>query len=67
MAGIDPIFISVKDAAAALAVAPMTVYRLLDQQVIASQYQGRKRLVLVESLREYAANLPTSPPESVSA
>jgi len=67
MAGIDPIFVSVKDAAAALGLSPMAVYRLLDQQAIASQYQGRKRLVSVESLREYAAGLPTTPPESVSA
>jgi len=61
--GIDPITISVKDAAAALGVAPMTIYRLCDQGVIQSGYQGRKRLVYVASLREYADNLPTAPTE----
>lgn len=59
--GIDPIFISVKDAARALALAPYSVYQLLDQQKIESRYEGRRRLVLVASLREYAANLPSMP------
>ena len=67
MAKIDPISISVKDAAATLGVSPMTVYRLCDAQAIESVYLGRKRLVLVASLREYAANLPTTAPESESA
>ena len=69
MAKIDPISISVKDAAEALGVHPMTIYRLCDQQAIKSAYLGRKRLVDVESLREYAANLPATPPapEDVSA
>jgi len=67
MAKIDPISISVKDAAEALGVSPMQIYRLCDKQAIESVYQGRKRLVLVASLREYVAGLPTTPPESVSA
>lgn len=62
---IDPIFISVKEAAQALSLAPWSVYRLLDDQRIASQYHGSKRLVVVESLREYAASLPTTPPAPV--
>ena len=57
---IDPIFVSVKEAAAALSLKPATVYELLDEKRIASRYEGRRRLVLVDSLREYAANLPTS-------
>jgi len=70
MAGIDPIYISIKEAADALGVNPMTIYRLCDKQLIENRYQGRKRLVSVESLREYAADLPTTPPappESASA
>lgn len=63
---IDPIFISVKEAAEALSLSPWKVYRLLDSDAIASQYEGSKRLVLVESLREYAANLPTTKPERVA-
>lgn len=62
MAKIDPISISVKDAAEAMGVSSMQIYRLCDKQLIESVYEGRKRLVLVASLREYVANLPTSAP-----
>lgn len=64
-----PITVSVKDAAAKIGVAPMTIYRLCDAQAIESVYLGRKRLVLVASLREYVKNLPVTPPapEDVSA
>lgn len=61
MPGIDPIFVSVKEAADALGLTPWSVYQLLDKQAIESQYHGRRRLVKVTSLREYADNLPTSP------
>jgi hypothetical protein len=59
--GIDPIFISVKEAARALALSPWSTYQLLDEQKIDSRYEGRRRLVSVVSLREYAANLPSVP------
>lgn len=58
---IDPIFVSVKEAAKALNLSPWVCYQLLDRGAIESRYQGRRRLVLVESLREYANNLPTYP------
>lgn len=58
---IEPIFISVKQAAEALSLTPWTVYRLLDDQKIASRYEGRRRLVSVKSLREYADSLPIYP------
>lgn len=62
---IEPIFVSVKDAAKILGgISPWSVYQLLDDNKIASQYHGRRRLVLVESLREYARTLPTSASES---
>lgn len=56
---IDPIFVSVKDAAQALGLSTWQTYVLLDKQEIESRYFGRKRLVVVESLRKFAANLPT--------
>lgn len=56
---IEPIFVSVKEAARALSVSPWVCYQLLDEGKIDSRYQGRRRLVAVKSLREYAANLPT--------
>lgn len=66
MPAIDPIYISVKDAAEALAVSTFQVYKLLDQQKIESRYEGTRRLVVVTSLREYAERMPTSAPESVA-
>lgn len=60
---IDPIFVSVKDAARALAISPWSCYQLLNEQKIESRYEGRRRLVSVSSLRAYAENMPTTPPE----
>jgi excisionase family DNA binding protein len=57
--GIEPIFVSVKQAAQALGISPWTCYQLLDDKKIVSRYHGRRRLVDVASLREYARNLPT--------
>lgn len=67
MAALEPIFVSVKEAAAALSISPWQVYKLLDRKEIASQYQGTRRLVNVKSLHEYAANLPTEQPEVQTA
>lgn len=55
---LEPIFISVKKAAQMLAIEPASVYALLDQQAIESQYFRKRRLVVLTSLREYAAALP---------
>jgi hypothetical protein len=56
----DRIFVSVKEAANMLGgITPWQVYRLLDAQEIESRYIGKRRMVVLESLREYAANLPT--------
>ena len=56
---ITPIFVSVKEAARLLNISPWVCYQLLDEKKIDSRYQGRRRLVQVESLREYAQNLPS--------
>lgn len=55
----DPIFVSVKEAAHLLNLTTWTVYKLLDAQEIASQYEGRRRLVRYASVVEYADGLPT--------
>lgn len=62
--GITPIFISVKQAARALGISDWVCYQLLDEGKIDSRYQGRRRLVRVSSLHEYADSLPTERPES---
>ena len=58
-----PIFVSVKDAAALLGISPWSMYQLLDDGKVESRYQGRRRLVVLTSLREHAANLPAERPE----
>lgn len=63
-ANLDPIFVSVKDAARMLACSPWTVYQLLDSGAIASRYHGRSRRVVLASLREYAEQLPATPEAS---
>lgn len=59
--GIEPIFVSVKEAAEALALSTWALYQLLDDDTrpIDSRYQGSRRLVSVASLRAYAKGLPT--------
>lgn len=59
---IDPIFVSVKDAAAALGVSTWQMYQLVsgDDAVIDARRAGKRVLVSVEALREYAANLPSA-------
>lgn len=59
--GLTPIFISVKQAAQMLGISPWSCYQLLDSGAVESRYHGRRRLVRVESLRQYADRLPTVP------
>lgn len=63
----DPLLISVQEAAERLSITAWSVYRLLDDKVIDSAYQGRRRYVVVESLHDYVANLPRERVEDVSA
>jgi excisionase family DNA binding protein len=57
---IDPFFVSVKQAAVLLNISPWSCRQLLDAGEIESRYQGRRRLVVVESLKRYAEALPTT-------
>lgn len=60
MAQIEPIFISAKQAAAMLNLTPWSVYKLLEDGHIESVYHGRRRLVRLTSVREYADSLPST-------
>jgi excisionase family DNA binding protein len=62
----EPIFVSVNEAARILDCTAWTVYKLLDSDEIASRYQGRRRKVFLDSVRAYAAGLPTTAPEAAS-
>lgn len=59
-----PLLITVKAAAERLSLTPWSVYKLLDEQKIASVYQGRRRYVVMESLLAYVAELPNVPAEA---
>ena len=63
----EPITVSVKTAAQMTGLSNWTIYKLLDAQKVTSVYEGTRRLVLVASLRDYVANLPTERPEPESA
>jgi hypothetical protein len=64
---LDPILVSVKDAARVIGVSPWVVYQQLDAGAIESRYVGRRRLVVVESLRRYVDGLPTTAPEDAES
>jgi excisionase family DNA binding protein len=57
--GIDPIFVSVQEAADALNVTRWQMYKLAKDGQVTSKLLGRRRLVSVDSLRAYADALPT--------
>jgi hypothetical protein len=61
---VDPIFVSVKEAARLLNLNRESVYRRCDQLLIQSQYEGRRRLVRYDSVLSYADNLPFERPEA---
>ena len=63
-APLEPIFISVKEAARILGITPWQVYKRCDEKAIESRYEGRRRLVRLESVRAYADGLPTEPQAS---
>lgn len=60
--GAEPLLITVKAAADRLSITPWSLYKMLDQGIIASCYQGRRRYVRTDSLHKYVASLPATPP-----
>lgn len=62
-ATLPPIFVSVKEAAKMLGISPWSTYQLLDAEQIESRYHGRRRLVLLTSLRDYAHAMPAARPD----
>lgn len=55
----DAIYVGVKDMARMIGLSMNECYRLLDRRQVASVVYGRRRLVDVASLRDFAASLPT--------
>lgn len=61
MAELQPIFVSVKQAAVLLGLTTWSVYKLCDDGKVESRYHGKRRLVVLASVQEYAAGLPDTP------
>ncbi|WP_459982639.1 hypothetical protein [Nocardioides sp. AN3] len=57
---LEPIFISAKETARLLGITQWSVYKILDNLEIESRYYGKRRLVVLESVRRFAASLPTT-------
>lgn len=60
--GIDPIFVSVKEAARLLGISTWSAYQLCYEEKLECRFRGRRRMVVVQSLYDYADNLPTQAP-----
>jgi excisionase family DNA binding protein len=54
----EAVFVSTKETARLLGVSRQHVYDLLDERAIESRYIGRRRLVVMASLRMFIAGLP---------
>ena len=61
---LKPRYTTAKYAAQYLCVSNQRIYQLLDQGLIASQYEGRKRLIDIASLQAYADALPVVHPDA---
>lgn len=61
---VDPVFITVKQMAEFLGISTWVAYQILNDGAVDSRYIGRSRKVVIESLRQYARNLPTEPAEA---
>lgn len=54
----DAVFVSTKETARLLGLSRNHVYELLDRGDLESRYIGRRRLVVMSSLRSFIAGLP---------
>lgn len=55
---VEKVFVSTKEAAHLLGVSRNHIYELLNQQAIESRYLGKRRLVMMTSLRKFMDDLP---------
>ena len=56
----DPILVPVKDSADILGQSRTTIYELIAAEKIKAVKSGRSTLIVYESLKEYAASLPSA-------
>jgi len=55
---VDPLMVSVAEMARVLSISRQQAYRLLDKKVVESRYLGGRRVVPIDALHAYVANLP---------
>lgn len=62
---LEPVNVSVQVAARLIGVTPWSIYQLLNDPdcPLQSGYFGKRRLITLESVRQFANNLPTERPE----
>lgn len=65
---LEPIYISVKQAADMLNITPWSIYKELKNpaSLLDDRYFGKRRLITVDSVRAFGANFPTERPETVA-
>jgi hypothetical protein len=60
----EPLLISVLEMASMLGISKNQAYALLNRREVQSKYIGKRRLVVVESLREFVDRLPSTRPDN---
>jgi excisionase family DNA binding protein len=61
-AHIEPLFLTVRQAATKLGISTYTVYKMLDAGTLDGVYQGARRYVVAASIPAYIASLSSTPP-----
>ena len=61
----EPLLISLKDAAKIVGLKYYGFYELVEKNIIPTTYQGRRRYVTPQDLRDYVKSLPTTGPADV--
>lgn len=63
---VEPVSVSVADAAKLLGISTWNAYQLCDQGHLDARYAGRRRLVSYASVKAYFAALPKEPEEKTA-
>jgi hypothetical protein len=53
-----PIHVSIQEACHLLGISRVSLWHILEANQIESRYHGRRRLVVLASLEDYASNMP---------
>lgn len=60
MTSVEPIMVTIRDAIVLTGLSRSEIYRRLADRSIQARKNGRRTLILTESLRKYIANLPSA-------